>query len=348
MIAGKLCGVTESRNRPARLEDVAREAGVHVSTVSRVLNARDAPTVRPETRERILDAHRRCATGRTRSPAVSRPRRPARSACSCPRCGTLSTPRSSAARSTAAGRGARRGAGRGLAARAPSRPRSRWSSEGRIDGLLIASARPGRPILERFAESHVPCVFVNRRQPGSGRNVSMREEDAGRLAAEHLIGLGHRRLGHLAAAALDTRGRRMQGFVDTALAAGAERAGRGGGVRGARRLPRRDELLGGRRPPTGVFVSNLNQAVGALAACAASGLVGARRCVAGRLRRRPADRVPRGAADGDPHAAVGAGRARGRCAHRTARRRRAPRPRDRDRAGLVVRASTAPPPPDVR
>ena len=37
---GALSSVAMER-RPARLEDVAREAGVHVSTVSRVLNRRD-------------------------------------------------------------------------------------------------------------------------------------------------------------------------------------------------------------------------------------------------------------------------------------------------------------------
>ena len=43
-------------SRPTRLEDVAEAAGVHVSTVSRVLNGRGAAAVRPETRERIEEA----------------------------------------------------------------------------------------------------------------------------------------------------------------------------------------------------------------------------------------------------------------------------------------------------
>src|SRR6478752_5048568 len=51
--------MTVRRTRPARLEDVAREAGVHVSTVSRVLNDSDSLTVRPDTRERILATARR-------------------------------------------------------------------------------------------------------------------------------------------------------------------------------------------------------------------------------------------------------------------------------------------------
>ena len=46
------------RSRPARLHDVARAAGVHVSTVSRVINNSGDVAVRPETRERILAAAR--------------------------------------------------------------------------------------------------------------------------------------------------------------------------------------------------------------------------------------------------------------------------------------------------
>ena len=46
------------RSRPARLDDVARAAGVHVSTVSRVINSSGDVAVRPETRQRILDAAR--------------------------------------------------------------------------------------------------------------------------------------------------------------------------------------------------------------------------------------------------------------------------------------------------
>ena len=66
----------------------------------------------------------------------------------------------------------------------------RLVEEGRIDGILVASAAPGNPILHLVAGSRVPYVFVNRRVPGSGRNIYMRESDAGRMAAEHLIASG--------------------------------------------------------------------------------------------------------------------------------------------------------------
>jgi LacI family transcriptional regulator len=109
-------------------------------------------------------------------------------------------------------------------------------------------------------------VFVNRRHVGSGRNVSMREEDAGRIAAEHLLELGHRRLAHLSGPAdLDTARRRRNGFVAAAEKAGAKVTVRSapfderGGHEAMTRLLRRSPT------PTGVFISNINQAVGAMA-----------------------------------------------------------------------------------
>ena len=72
-----------------------------------------------------------------------------------------------------------------------------------------------------MAGSRVPYVFVNRRVPGSGRNVYMRETDAGRLAAEHLIGLGHVALAQIAGPlGLDTASRRAAGFADAVVSAG--------------------------------------------------------------------------------------------------------------------------------
>ena len=84
----------------------------------------------------------------------------------------------------------------------------------------------------------------------------MREEDAGRIAAEHLLGLGHRRLGHVAGPlSLDTAHRRMQGFVQ-AVEARRRRgaAGRGGGLRRARRV-RRDD---GAPPPPPAAVGGVH------------------------------------------------------------------------------------------
>jgi LacI family transcriptional regulator len=143
----------------------------------------------------------------------------------------------------------------------------RLVEEGRIDGILVASAAPGNPILQLVAGSRVPYVFVNRRVPGSGRNVYMREDDAGRMAAEHLIGLGHTALAQIAGPlGLDTASRRAAGFSDAVVSAGLELPALVEAPfeeRGA--FDAMSRLMQSRSLPTGVYVSNLNQAIGALA-----------------------------------------------------------------------------------
>jgi LacI family transcriptional regulator len=267
--------MTGRRTRPARLEDVAREAGVHVSTVSRVLNGSDSLTVRVETRERILETAERL---RYRPNAIARGLKMSSAGALGLLVPSLRNPVYSEMIRGAFDRAWEEGLVVLLAEdTGGSRAQQAYESlveEGRIDGLLIASARPGNPILERFAEALVPCVFVNRRHLGSGCNASMLEEDAGRTAAEHLIGLGHTRLGHVAGPpTLDTAARRMQGFSDAIAAAGLEPPAvqeaafdeRGGSDAMAR-------ILGRRPRPTAVFVSNINQAVGAFAAARGLGI----------------------------------------------------------------------------
>lgn len=260
--------------RPARLSDVAREAGVHVSTASRILNGTGELTVRPETRQRILDTAERL---RYRPNAIARSLKSSSAGAIGLLIPSLRNPVLSEITRGAFDRAWERGYvvvlaedgenGQALSAY------ERLVGEGRIDGLLVGSARPGSPLLEAFADNHVPCVFVNRRLPGSHRNVSMREEEAGSIAAEHLIALGHRHLAHLAGPlGLDTAARRRDGFVAAAVAAGldviVEEAPfeERGGFDAAQRLLSRDPR------PTGMFVSNINQAVGAIAGARRLGL----------------------------------------------------------------------------
>ena len=116
-------------------------------------------------------------------------------------------------------------------------------------------------------------MFVNRRYVGSGRNAVIREEDAGRLAAEHMLELGHTRLAHIAGPAeIDTARRRSVGFVEAVRAAG-HRATVVAVPFDERQRPRRHaEACRRRNPPTGVFASNINQAIGALAGARLAGV----------------------------------------------------------------------------
>ena len=180
---------------------------MHVSTVSRVLNGSPTITVRPETRQRIIDTARRL---RYRPNAIARGLKTANAGALGLLVPSLRNPvyssiiRGAFDRAWAGGMVVLLAEDTG--GTSAQQAYESLVAEGRIDGLLIASARPANPILKRFAEELVPCVFVNRRHRGSGCNVSMREEDAGRLAAEHLLELGHRRLGHVSGPAASGHG----------------------------------------------------------------------------------------------------------------------------------------------
>ncbi len=262
-----MTAIDRAGSRPARLIDVARAAGVHVSTASRVINGTGDLTIRPETRQRILDTADQL---RYRPNAIARGLKTATAGAIGLLIPSLRNPVLSEITRGSFDRAWERGYVVLLAEDSADSKAvdayERLVGEGRIDGILVASTRPSSPLPARFAADEVPCVFVNRRHVGSGRNVSMREEDAGRIAAEHLLELGHRRLAHLSGPAdLDTARRRRNGFVAAAERAGAKVTVRSapfderGGHEAMTRLLRRTPT------PTGVFISNINQAVGAMA-----------------------------------------------------------------------------------
>jgi DNA-binding LacI/PurR family transcriptional regulator len=257
---------------PVRLRDVAREAGVHPSTVSRVLSG-GTVRARPETLERIRDTARQLGY---RPNAIARGLRLANVGAFGLLLPSLRNPVLSAIT-------------RGSYARAWERDfvvviaedsgeqdvgdalYGRLVQEGRIDGLMIASARPDNRLFDRL-EPSFPHVFVNRGRAGSHRNVTMREEAAGRLAADHLFALGHHRLGHVAGPAeLDTASRRATGFVSALAEVGLEPAVVHASFEEQSGFDAMRTLLDAEIPPTGVFVSNINQAIGALAATRAAG-----------------------------------------------------------------------------
>jgi LacI family transcriptional regulator len=67
--------------------------------------------------------------------------------------------------------------------------------EQRVQGVLITPVDDDDPRLEELVARGIPVVLVDRRSP-DGRRCSVAVDDVrgGRLAAEHLIGQGHRRL----------------------------------------------------------------------------------------------------------------------------------------------------------
>jgi LacI family transcriptional regulator len=260
----------------ATISEVARRAGVGVGTVSRVLNGSSA--VRNETRQRVLDtiadlgyapnaAARALSTGRTLSVGVVAP---------------FFTRPSVMARL--------RGVARVLAAtgyqlvlfdveRPGQDSESFRKAPGGLDGLLSISLCPADADLDRFEAAGMPVVLVDHPHD---RVAAVYTDDVagGRLASEHLLGLGHRRIAFLGDFEHNHHGftssaMRRTGYEHALEAAGVEldeelvwRAPHG--REPATVLARR--LLRSANPPTAVFAASDTQAVGVLDAAEALGV----------------------------------------------------------------------------
>jgi LacI family transcriptional regulator len=67
-----------------------------------------------------------------------------------------------------------------------------------LDALIIASACTSSPTLERIQKEGPPLVLVDRRFPGLDANyVGTDDEQIGEMATEHLISIGCKRIAHL-------------------------------------------------------------------------------------------------------------------------------------------------------
>lgn len=266
---------SSERRRGARLEDVAREAGVHRSTASRVLSEKPGVAIRPDTRERIFAAASRL---QYHPNAMARGLKRAQTGAIGFIVATLGNPVYADLIRGAFERAWERdfvlllieddGDGRAVVAY------DRLANEGRIDGLLIATGAVNQELLAQFQDHDFPYVFVNRGVTGSGRSVVMREQRAGQLAAEHLLELGHERIAHLSGPrSLQTAHWRTSGLVQTLARAGIkpkivhsayeERAG----YLGTHKLLSKNPIQ-----PTALVLSNLNQTVGAMASVRELGL----------------------------------------------------------------------------
>ncbi len=94
----------------------------------------------------------------------------------------------------------------------------------RVDGLLLATARRSDPVLTVCLEAGVPTVLVNRAEDQPRAATVVSDDICGmRFAVEHLAGLGHRKIGHLAGPErLSTGILRRRGFELAMQAAGRD------------------------------------------------------------------------------------------------------------------------------
>jgi LacI family transcriptional regulator len=199
------------------LKDVAREAGVHISTASRALNPTTAAIVNPGTVERVTDAARKLGyrphplarglrTNRTMSvgviiPDVENP---------------LFGPIIAGVESVLVEEGY--SVLIGNADRGPDHADSLVEEmlERHVDGLILATPSRRGSLAAKRAQQNVSVVLVNRSVDDHSIPAIVGDDQAGiGLAVRHLRELGHERIGHVAGPAWVSTGMgRRQAFLD--------------------------------------------------------------------------------------------------------------------------------------
>jgi LacI family transcriptional regulator len=199
------------------LKDVAREAGVHISTASRALNPTTAAIVNPGTVERVTDAARKLGyrphplarglrTNRTMSvgviiPDVENP---------------LFGPIIAGVESVLVEEGY--SVLIGNADRGPDHADSLVEEmlERHVDGLILATPSRRVSLAAKRAQQNVSVVLVNRSVDDHSIPAIVGDDQAGvGLAVRHLRELGHERIGHVAGPAWVSTGMgRRQAFLE--------------------------------------------------------------------------------------------------------------------------------------
>jgi LacI family transcriptional regulator len=257
------------------ISDVAREAGVSLMTVSRVIN--DKGEISPSTRQHVLEVIERLdyrPSGIARGLATQRT-------------GTIGlvVPDIANPFFSDVVRGAEDRAGTAgyhvfvcNTDESPPRELSILESleEKRVDGLVLCSSRLQDDALRAALEHHAAAVLVNRRLAGARVGAVVLADDTGaRLAVHHLLQSGHRAVGFLAGPLTSySSWQRAQGYRAALEAAGIAYNPNwvhscSYEVKGGRETAR--TLLAGHPELTALFCYNDLVAVGALQACADMG-----------------------------------------------------------------------------
>jgi LacI family transcriptional regulator len=146
-----------------------------------------------------------------------------------------------------------------------------------VDGLILATARRHDPTIERLVAARVPMVLVNRHAESLTANAVVPADYAGSVTAvDHLVALGHVRIAHLAGSdEMSTGATRRRGYRD-----GLERHGIPfdpallveGSYREQGGYEAMGRLLALAHRPTAVFAVNDLAAAGAIRAIREAGL----------------------------------------------------------------------------
>ena len=261
------------------LKDVAAAAGVSLATAARVLRDDPTLTVRPATRERVTTAATSLGYRPNRVASGLRTRRTGTIAV------VLPDPQNLAWSQML------RGVERAAAARdyvvvvadahGPTLDPDllgRFVLEGRMDGLLVAFATIEDALIDQIVGRGLPLLPINSRAETVPGSVTMGDATASALAIDHLVDLGHRRIGFLAGRADTDVGRRREagfrGALDAHGLAVEPRWVLAGDytARTAEALAADLFATPAAERPTALFTVNLQSALGVLSAARTSGI----------------------------------------------------------------------------
>ena len=147
-----------------------------------------------------------------------------------------------------------------------------------VDGLVLATVVLNDPVVAHCLAASIPVVLVNRSDSGRKLPAVVTDDEAGmRLAVDHLVDLGHRRLGHIAGPQhVSTGALRRAGFKAAAVRAGL--SPQHILIEAARAYTREEgrlaalRLLARRSAPTAIVAANDLLALGVYDALAERGL----------------------------------------------------------------------------
>ncbi|MEI7989679.1 MAG: LacI family DNA-binding transcriptional regulator [Chloroflexota bacterium] len=260
------------------IRDVAKRAGVGIATVSRVLN--DSPSVSEETRQRVLEAiadlnytpnpiARRLSTGKTLTIGVIVP---------------FFTLPDFVKRL--------QGVQQALSETEYDlvlfnvetlAQKDRYLSDlprhARVDGVLVIALSPSNMQMDQFHQSSVPVVLIDASHP-LAYQVVVDHVHGANLAMQHLISLGHRRIGFVGDHLNDPfefigTKQRFQGYREALADANLEfyphyHQQGDHGREAARKMGH--ALLTLQEPPTAIFAASDTQAIGVMEAARELGL----------------------------------------------------------------------------
>lgn len=260
------------------IKDIARAAGVSHSTVSRAL--RNSTLIRPATRTRIQELARQMGyspdtiarslvTGRTRTVGIV--------------VTTIADPFVAEVVRGVENRALPSGYSAILASSGGEPEREVAAVEmlraKRVEAVIVTSSRVGALYLDRLEQQKVPVVLINDHSADAGPytfSVTVDNRGGGRLAAEHLLALGHRRIAFVAAAPGHSDSvERQAGYAEALAAHGLAwdpalvLAGDGRAEGGAAAFA---ALVALPQRPTAVFCYNDMTAIGLLRAARLAGL----------------------------------------------------------------------------